>query len=136
MNVEYIFFFIELVLFFKRLDVEINNLIAVLNGLLPEDDEYKTVSQNLETLCKIRKEFMTAQKNEAEARTAEKKADAAISEPLPPKHEPTDNAHHTGIIASLPPRLSSMVFKSGIMVATKGILSIAVDRMADDHKTK
>lgn len=62
-------------------------------------------------------------------------ADAAISDPFPPKHEPSDNAHHTGIIASLPPIADSIDFKVGIIVATNGILSIKVDKTADPHNT-
>ena len=58
-------------------------------------------------------------------------AEAAISEPLPPKQAPSDNAHQTGIIASRPPIDSSMDFIIGIMVATKGILSMAVDTNAE-----
>ena len=61
-------------------------------------------------------------------------AEAAINEPLPPKHEPKDSAHQTGIIASLPPRSSSTDFMIGIMVATKGMLSIAEDKSAENHK--
>lgn len=62
-------------------------------------------------------------------------AEAAISEPLPPKHEPSESAHHTGIIASLPPKDGSMDFKVGIIVATNGMLSMAVETMAETHKT-
>ena len=61
-------------------------------------------------------------------------ADAAISEPLPPKQEPSDNAHQTGIISSRPPISASMDFRVGIMVATNGMLSITEDNMADNHK--
>ena len=63
-------------------------------------------------------------------------AEAAISDPLPPKHDPTDSAHHTGIIASPPPSASPIVYRSGIIVATNGMLSIAADSTADDHKIR
>ena len=62
-------------------------------------------------------------------------AEAAINEPLPPKHEPRDKAHHTGIMASRPPKAGSMDFNVGIMVATNGMLSMAVETMAETHKT-
>ena len=40
-------------------------------------------------------------------------------------------AHQTGIIASRPPMSTSIDLIIGIMVATKGLLSIALERMAD-----
>ena len=61
-------------------------------------------------------------------------ADAPISVPLPPKQAPSDRAHHTGIIASRPPIAGSMDFNIGIIVATKGILSIAAETMADTQR--
>ena len=61
-------------------------------------------------------------------------AEAAINEPLPPKHAPRDKAHQTGIMASLPPIDSSIDLIIGIIVATNGILSIALDRTAELHK--
>ena len=61
-------------------------------------------------------------------------AEAAISEPLPPKQEPSDKAHHTGIIISRPPISASMDFSVGIIVATKGMLSMIEDKTAENHK--
>ena len=58
-------------------------------------------------------------------------AEAAISVPFPPKQDPSDSAHQTGIIASLPPNDSSIDLSMGIIVATNGILSIADDRKAE-----
>ena len=61
-------------------------------------------------------------------------AEAPIKVPLPPKQAPNDKAHQTGIIAALPPKLSSIDFSIGIMVATKGILSTMAEKKADIHK--
>lgn len=61
-------------------------------------------------------------------------AEAPINVPLPPKQAPKDSAHHTGIIASLPPKLISMAFKVGIIVATKGILSTMAENRAETPK--
>ena len=58
-------------------------------------------------------------------------AEAPIIVPLPPKHAPKDKAHHAGIITSLPPMLSSIDLSIGIIVATKGMLSTMLDRMAE-----
>ena len=58
-------------------------------------------------------------------------ADAPISVPLPPRHAPSDSAHHTGIIASRPPSASSIAFSVGIIVATNGMLSTTADAAAD-----
>ena len=63
-------------------------------------------------------------------------AEAPINVPFPPKQAPSDNAHHTGIMASLPPKAGSIDFNIGIMVATNGILSIALDNTADEPKIK
>ena len=62
-------------------------------------------------------------------------AEAAINEPLPPKQAPRDKAHQTGIMAALPPIDSSMDLIIGIIVATKGILSIAVETKAEIQMT-
>ena len=62
-------------------------------------------------------------------------AEAAISEPLPPKQAPSDKAHQTGIMASRPPREVSIDLIIGIMVATNGMLSMAVDTKADNQTT-
>ena len=63
-------------------------------------------------------------------------ADAPISVPLPPKQAPNESAHHTGIMASRPPIVGSMVLSIGIMVATNGMLSIALESTADEPKIK
>ena len=61
-------------------------------------------------------------------------AEAPISVPLPPKQAPSDRAHQTGIIASRPPIAGSIDFSIGIIVATKGILSIAAETIADTQR--
>ena len=58
-------------------------------------------------------------------------AEAPISVAFPPKQAPRERAHHTGIMASRPPREASMDLSIGIMVATKGMLSIAPETMAE-----
>ena len=63
-------------------------------------------------------------------------AEAPISVPLPPKQAPSDKAHQTGIIASLPPIDGSIDLIIGIIVATKGILSIALEIIAEDQRMR
>ena len=63
-------------------------------------------------------------------------AEAPINVPLPPKQAPSDKAHHTGIMTSRPPTDSSIDLIIGIMVATNGMLSITLERIAELHKIK
>ena len=58
-------------------------------------------------------------------------AEAPIMVPFPPKHAPNERAHHAGIIISLPPRLSSMDLSMGIIVATNGMLSTMLEKIAE-----
>src|SRR5215510_16479085 len=59
---------------------------------------------------------------------------APISVPLPPRQAPRDSDHQSGISASGPPKVGAMLLITGIMVATKGMLSMIADRMAEAHR--
>src|SRR5512147_1397332 len=59
---------------------------------------------------------------------------APMRVPLPPRQAPSDNAHHTGEMASVPPKLGAIALIIGIMVATNGILSMIADSTAEAHK--
>src|SRR4051794_9915903 len=61
-------------------------------------------------------------------------AEAPIRVPLPPRQAPSDKHHHSGSILSAPPYAGAMLLISGIMVATKGMLSTIEERMAEAHK--
>ena len=61
-------------------------------------------------------------------------AEAPINVPFPPRQAPSDNAHQTGIMISLPPKPSSIDFNIGIMVATNGMLSTMAEKKADMPK--
>ena len=60
-------------------------------------------------------------------------ADAPISVPFPPRHAPSASDHHRGIKCSVPPNAGAMDLISGIMVATKGMLSTKAERIAEPH---
>ena len=59
---------------------------------------------------------------------------APIKVPFPPRHAPSAKLHHIGSRFESP--ISPMSLISGIKVATKGILSINADAIADIHKIK
>src|SRR5664279_5035796 len=61
-------------------------------------------------------------------------AEAPIRVPLPPRHAPSDRHHQSGSICCGPPRTEPVDLISGIMVATKGMLSRIEERNADAHK--
>src|SRR5206468_11888552 len=61
-------------------------------------------------------------------------ADAPISVPLPPRHAPSDRAHHSGTSAASPPNVGAIALISGIIVATTGMLSMNADRTADAQR--
>ena len=54
---------------------------------------------------------------------------APISVPLPPRQAPSDSDHQSGSSPSGPPKVGAMLLITGIIVATKGILSMIADRM-------
>lgn len=60
-------------------------------------------------------------------------AEAPISVPLPPRQAPKDKAHQKGLKFSIPP-ICPIFCISGIIVATKGMLSIKAEAIADNHK--
>ena len=62
-------------------------------------------------------------------------ADAPISVPLPPKQAPSDSATHSGRMAASPPNCGAMACNTGIIAATKGMLSMIADRIAALHST-
>jgi hypothetical protein len=61
-------------------------------------------------------------------------AEAPINVPLPPRQAPSDKHHHSGSILSAPPKAGAMLLMSGIMVATKGMLSTIAESTADAHR--
>src|SRR4051794_40190251 len=61
-------------------------------------------------------------------------AEAPISVPLPPRQAPSDRHHHRGWMASGPPKAGAMFLISGIMVATKGMLSTIADNTAEAQR--
>ena len=60
-------------------------------------------------------------------------ADAPISVPLPPRQAPRERDHHSGLRSVTPPSLPGS-WISGIIVATKGILSTKADARADSQR--
>src|SRR5512132_2115320 len=62
-------------------------------------------------------------------------ADAPIRVPLPPRHAPSESAHHSGINPSGPPKVGAIALIIGIIVATNGMLSTIAKNTADDHMT-
>ncbi len=61
-------------------------------------------------------------------------AEAPMRVPLPPRQAPRARDHHTGSI--LVPAIALISWSMGIMVATKGILSMKAEAMADNHKIR
>src|SRR5882724_3550746 len=61
-------------------------------------------------------------------------AEAPISVPLPPRQAPSDSDHHSGSSPSGPPKVGAMLLITGIMVATKGMLSMMADSRAEAHR--
>src|SRR5512138_3212065 len=61
-------------------------------------------------------------------------AEAPISVPLPPRQAPSERHHQSGSILSAPPKAGAMLLMSGIIVATKGMLSTIADKNADAHR--
>lgn len=61
-------------------------------------------------------------------------AEAPISVPFPPRQAPRDNAHQSGSnsVGDIPPKLP-IWWISGIIVATKGMLSTKAEAMAENH---
>ena len=62
-------------------------------------------------------------------------AEAPMSVPFPPRHAPKDNAHQSGSnsVGEIPPKLP-IWWISGIIVATKGMLSTKAEAIAENHK--
>src|SRR5215467_10146111 len=59
---------------------------------------------------------------------------APISVPLPPRQAPSESAHHSGSSPSAPPNVGAMLLMTGIMVATKGMLSMIADNRAEAQR--
>src|SRR5215470_18798947 len=59
---------------------------------------------------------------------------APISVPLPPRQAPSDSDHQRGRIAAGPPKVGAMFLITGIIVATKGILSMIAERNAEAQR--
>src|SRR5262245_41895515 len=62
-------------------------------------------------------------------------AEAPMSVPLPPRQAPSDSDHQSGSRPSGPPNVGAMFLTIGIMVATKGMLSMIADRIAEAQRT-
>src|SRR5262249_12364591 len=60
---------------------------------------------------------------------------APIKVPFPPRQAPSDRAHQTGRNASSPPKLDPIPLMTGIIVATKGMLSMKADSSAEAQST-
>ena len=61
-------------------------------------------------------------------------AEAPINVAFPPMSAPSARAHHSGPKAR--PEIVPTSFKSGIIVATNGMLSIIAEKNADPHRTE